>query len=128
MGVSESRRSGGLAIVVLVQFAALTAVCLLIGDNGWDDGAITLAFSRTFAQDGLIALTRHSEVVEGFSSVSWFLLNAVAALAKQGYRPAGRFRWFEIKDGAYRDMLVFDVTRDEWLAARETWRASRARG
>jgi RimJ/RimL family protein N-acetyltransferase len=53
---------------------------------------------------------------------------SAAALAKQGYRPAGRFRWFEIKDGAYRDMLVFDVTRDEWLAARDAWRASRARG
>ena len=52
---------------------------------------------------------------------------SAAALAKQGYRPAGRMRWFEIKDGAYRDMLVFDVTRDEWLAARDAWRASRAR-
>jgi len=75
----------GLTIVVFLQFAALMAVCLLIGDNGWDDGAITLAFSRTFAHHGLIALTPHSETVEGFSSVSWFLLNAVAALARPSY-------------------------------------------
>jgi hypothetical protein len=76
----------GLAVVVIVQFAALVAVSLLIGDNGWDDGAITLAFSRTFAQHGLIALTPHSEVVEGFSSVSWFLFNALAALARPSYQ------------------------------------------
>jgi len=75
-----------LAIVVLIQFAALIAVCLLVGDNGWDDGAITLAFSRTFAQHGRVALTPHSEVVEGFSSVAWFLLNAPAALATSSYR------------------------------------------
>jgi hypothetical protein len=81
-----SRR--GLAIVVCVQFAALIAVCLLIGDNGWDDGAITLAFSRTFAQHGRIALTPHSETVEGFSSVSWFLLNALPALARPSFRAA----------------------------------------
>jgi hypothetical protein len=81
-----SRR--GLAIVVVVQFAALLAVCILVGDNGWDDGAITLAFSRTFAQHGLVALTPRSEVVEGFSSVSWFLLNAAAALARPSYQAA----------------------------------------
>jgi hypothetical protein len=75
----------GLAIVVSVQFAALIAVCLLVGDNGWDDGAITLAFSRTFARHGLVALTPHSETVEGFSSVAWFLLNALAALGRPSY-------------------------------------------
>jgi hypothetical protein len=78
----------GLAIVICVQFTALVAVCLLIGDNGWDDGAITLAFSRTFARTGLVALTPHSETVEGFSSVSWFLLNALAALARPSYHAA----------------------------------------
>jgi RimJ/RimL family protein N-acetyltransferase len=50
---------------------------------------------------------------------------SAAALAKQGYRPAGRVKWFEIKDGIYRDMLYFDVTREEWLAARDAWRTSR---
>ncbi len=49
-----------------------------------------------------------------------------AALAKQGYRPAGRLRWHDVKGGIYRDMLVFDLLRDEWLAAREAWRAARA--
>jgi hypothetical protein len=75
----------GLAVVVVVQFTALIAVCLLTGDNGWDDGAITLAFSRTFAHSGRVALTPYSETVEGFSSVSWFLLNALPALARPSY-------------------------------------------
>jgi len=81
-----SRR--GLAIVVTVQFAALLAVCLVVGDNSWDDGAITLAFARSFARHGRIALTPHSETVEGFSSVAWFLLNALAGLARPSYHAA----------------------------------------
>ena len=81
-----SRR--GLAVVVLLQFAALVIVSSLIGDNGWDDGAITLAFARTFAGHGRVALTPPSEAVEGFSSVSWFLLSAAAALARPSYHAA----------------------------------------
>lgn len=53
---------------------------------------------------------------------------SAAALAKQGYRPAGRMRWTDVKGGVYRDMLVFDVTRAEWLAARAAWRAARGEG
>ena len=51
---------------------------------------------------------------------------SAAALAKQGYRPAGRRRWAEVKDGRYIDALVFDLTRADWLAARDAWRAARA--
>lgn len=43
------------------------------------------------------------------------------ALSKQGYVPAGRLKWEEIKSGAHRDALLFDVLREEWLAAREVW-------
>ena len=82
--VSRSR----VTVVVLVQCAALLSVCLLIGDNGWDDGAITLAFARTFARHGRVALTPRSEVVEGFSSVSWFLLNSLIALGRPSFRCA----------------------------------------
>lgn len=49
-----------------------------------------------------------------------------AALAKQGYRPAGRLRRFDVKDGVFRDLLVYDLLRDDWLAAREAWRAARS--
>jgi RimJ/RimL family protein N-acetyltransferase len=50
---------------------------------------------------------------------------SAAALGKQGYRHAGRMKWMDVKDGRYIDANVFDVKRDEWLAAREAWRASR---
>jgi RimJ/RimL family protein N-acetyltransferase len=53
---------------------------------------------------------------------------SAAALAKQGYRPAGRLRWSEVKDGRYVDGLLFDLTRADWLAARDAWRARRAAG
>lgn len=50
---------------------------------------------------------------------------SAAAVLKQGYRPAGRRKTTHIKNGAYADLLVFDICRDEWLAAREEWRSSR---
>lgn len=50
---------------------------------------------------------------------------SAAALAKQGYRPAGRAKWVNVKNGRYIDGLLFDVKREEWLAAREAWKASR---
>lgn len=50
---------------------------------------------------------------------------SAAALAKQGYRCAGRWKWDDFKDGVFRDTLVFDLLRDEWLAARDEWRKSR---
>jgi RimJ/RimL family protein N-acetyltransferase len=52
---------------------------------------------------------------------------SAAALAKQGYRPAGRLRWHDVKDGRYTDELMFDLTRADWLAARDAWRARRVR-
>jgi RimJ/RimL family protein N-acetyltransferase len=51
---------------------------------------------------------------------------SAAALAKQGYKPAGRWKWDDLKDGIYREALVFDIKRDEYLAARETWLASQS--
>ena len=52
---------------------------------------------------------------------------SAAALGKQGYRPAGRLKWTEVKNGRYIDALLFDLTRAEWLAARDAWRAARER-
>lgn len=51
-----------------------------------------------------------------------FATNArsAAALAKQGYKPAGRYRYDGIYQGVYTDRLIFDVTRPDWLAARDT--------
>lgn len=49
---------------------------------------------------------------------------SAAALRKQGYRYAGRRKWDDVKGGVYRDGLLFDLLREEWLAAREAWRAT----
>lgn len=47
---------------------------------------------------------------------------SAAALAKQGYRPAGRRRLTSFSDGAWIDHLIFDLLREEWLVARDAWR------
>jgi RimJ/RimL family protein N-acetyltransferase len=48
---------------------------------------------------------------------------SAAALLKQGYQPAGRLKWDRTRRGVYMDALLFDIKRDEWLAAREAVRA-----
>lgn len=55
-------------------------IAQFVGIHAWDDGAITLAFSKTFAETGRSALTPVSEQVEGFSSISWLVLNTIPAL------------------------------------------------
>jgi len=58
------------AVPVLVQLG----LSLQHLKASWDDAAITAAFARTWAETGRIALTPTSPVVEGYSSLSWFLL------------------------------------------------------
>src|SRR5579863_5987461 len=69
-----------LGIALGLQILMITLLARLVGTQGWDDGAITLAYSRTFADTGRFALTAVSEQVEGISSVSWFLINAFFSL------------------------------------------------
>ena len=45
----------------------------------WDDSAITLGFSRTFASTGRIEPTPGSGIVEGYSTMLWMLLMAAVA-------------------------------------------------
>jgi RimJ/RimL family protein N-acetyltransferase len=52
---------------------------------------------------------------------------SAAALAKQGYRAAGRLKYDEIKDGRFQDFLLFDLTREDWLSARERWQEENKR-
>ena len=47
---------------------------------------------------------------------------SAGALLKQGYRPAGRYKYADLRDGEYRDGLLFDVLREDWLKARERLR------
>jgi hypothetical protein len=89
--VSAAASSGGLrdfsplAVGVLLQLLVVAVIVSLVRTGAWDDGAITLAFSKTFAESGRIALTPLSEQVEGYSSVSWFLINAALALFHPGF-------------------------------------------
>lgn len=46
---------------------------------------------------------------------------SAAALRKQGYKPAGKLLRQDVKNGIIYGAFVFDVKRDEWLAAREEW-------
>jgi hypothetical protein len=64
------------AVVVVGTFLVHAVFAFLVGNRGWDDGPITVAFADTFAHTGRIALTPHSEIVEGFSSPLWFMLLA----------------------------------------------------
>jgi RimJ/RimL family protein N-acetyltransferase len=51
---------------------------------------------------------------------------SAAALVKQGYRPAGRRYWNGMQHGTYVDHLIFDLLREEWIVARDAWRAAQA--
>lgn len=46
---------------------------------------------------------------------------SITAVLGQGYRPAGRIKSRVPQNGRFRDMLVFDLSRDEWLEARARW-------
>lgn len=65
--------AGGVFVTVL---AAHLVILLAVGLESWDDGYITLALARTFAETGHIGLTPVSEHVEGATSPLWFLLMA----------------------------------------------------
>ena len=44
---------------------------------------------------------------------------SAAALQKQGYRRAGARKWEDVKGGRYIDQLLFDLTREDWVKARD---------
>jgi RimJ/RimL family protein N-acetyltransferase len=125
------------------------AVCLredarLIGQMGYDDldwinrtGETGSFLGAPFRNAGLGTEAKHLLIEYGFEVIQLHAImstvfeantRSAAALAKQGYRPAGRLRWHDVKGGIYRDLLVFDLLRDEWLAARGDWQASRSVG
>lgn len=106
-----------------------------INDLDWINrtGETGSLLGATFRNAGFGTEAKHLLLEYGFdvlhlhaimSTVFEANTRSAAALAKQGYRPAGRMRWHDVKDGVYRDMLVFDLLRDEWLAARAAWRTA----
>lgn len=108
-----------------------------IGDLDWVNrtGETGSYLAPTFRNGGLGTEAKHLLIEYGFERLQLHAIMSTvfeantrssAALAKQGYRPAGRLRWHDVKGGVYRDMLVYDLLRDDWLAARDAWRAGRA--
>ncbi len=53
---------------------------------------------------------------------------SAAALRRQGYQPTGTLRLDGPRRGRYLDTWMFDVKRDEWLAARDAWISRRSSG
>jgi hypothetical protein len=74
--------------IVLALFLAVHGL-----KDSWDDGAITAAFSQTWAHTGKIALTPGSSVVEGFSSVLWFLILSIPSFF--GHHPDAGLVWMK---------------------------------
>lgn len=48
---------------------------------------------------------------------------SAAAVRRQGYKEAGRIKTLMIQDGKFYEWIMFDVKRDEWIAARDAYRA-----
>jgi len=66
------------ALILSTLAISIYAVAVLLtGPYAWDDGAITVAFSRTLALEGEFALTSVSERVEGTSSLLYTFAMAV---------------------------------------------------
>src|ERR1700712_5559631 len=79
MLLTERRRitASGAALALFASvFAVHGVIALVVGTRGWDDGSITVAFARTFADSGRIAMTPLPGVGEGSSSPFWMLLLA----------------------------------------------------
>jgi hypothetical protein len=81
------------AACVIAPLVAITAALLHL-KLGWDDGAITSAFSRTFHETGRFALTPYSETVEGFSSMLWTLV--LSFLDNFGHTVEAMLAWSKI--------------------------------
>jgi diamine N-acetyltransferase len=62
-----------------------------------------------------------------FASVFEPNTRSVAALVKQGYKPAGRLKYEGFKNGRYCDALFFELTEDDWQKARQRWYATQDR-
>jgi hypothetical protein len=66
-----------------VMPALYLAGALLCLHSGWDDGAITVAYGRTYFHTGLLSLTPVSTAVEGTSSLLWAVVIGLASYAAQ---------------------------------------------
>lgn len=111
----------GLGDIDWIHRSAATSAIFLPGDfrgRGFGTEAKHLLLEYAFEHIGLHTL------------VSWIWQRnerSVAAILKQGYKPAGMLRFEAIDQGRYYDVLVFDLLREDWLPARDIWQESLAK-
>jgi hypothetical protein len=74
-------RSAYLSCFVMTALYLVGALLWL--HSGWDDGAITLAYARTYFHTGSFSLTPVSTAVEGTSSLLWTVMMGLASILSQ---------------------------------------------
>jgi hypothetical protein len=111
-GGKEQSAIAHLGAALAVQFIMIALNVCLVGIYAWDDGAITLAYSRTLAEDGRLALTAVSEQVEGYSSTAWLLGNAGIGLFRPDFE--GAIAAAQVATGLFLGVATLFV----WLIAR----------
>lgn len=100
--------------LVLIALAAQVVIALRFWQLTWDDSAITLGFSRTFAFTGRIEPTPGSGIVEGYSTTLWMLL--LTAVSKLITSPSGLLTFAKLSTLALNLANVLLIRR--WLS---TW-------
>jgi hypothetical protein len=106
------------AFAAVIPLAIALYLSLAFMEKSWDDGAITAAFSRTWVDTGKIALTPLSPVVEGFSSIAWFVLLGVPRLFTQ--RPDAIVIWMKCLAAVAAVLLLwvfFRIARAQFRSA-----------
>jgi hypothetical protein len=61
-------------LLLVIAFLAQIVIAWRFQYLTWDDSAITLGFSRTFAHTGKIEPTPGSGIVEGYSTTLWMFV------------------------------------------------------
>jgi hypothetical protein len=101
-------------LVAILPIAAELFLGLRHLKVSWDDAAITAAFARTWAHSGRIALTPGSQIVEGYSSILWFLLLSVPYFFT--HDPDAGLIWMKVLSAGF---LVLSLPVMYWIALRQ---------
>ncbi|HLI52331.1 MAG TPA: GNAT family protein [Thermomicrobiaceae bacterium] len=64
----------------------------------------------------------HLQLISLISTVWEPNWRSAQAVRRQGYRDAGRLVGRQVREGKHYDWLIFQLTREDWLAAREAYR------
>jgi RimJ/RimL family protein N-acetyltransferase len=105
-----------------------------LGHIDWVNRTAETGTGLVSAEDrgqGIGTEAKHLLLAYAFDDLGLHALNAMvyasnarsaAALAKQGYRLAGRLTADVQRNGGFHDTLVFDIIREDWEQAHARWR------